>query len=120
MKYIGTGGIYAALSPTSAQTVIEVCRAAKRSGTIVSYDLNYRPSLWKSIGGQARAIISTDVMVTSFRVPRIGGRTIHTRRRMPADRPTMEVIQYSSSLLKAKLTNLTKAKFSTRNRTYWL
>ena len=55
VRWLHTGGIYAALSPTSAQTVIEVCRAAKRSGTIVSYDLNYRPSLWKSIGGQARA-----------------------------------------------------------------
>ena len=37
------------------QTVIDICKAAKESGTIISYDLNYRPSLWKSIGGQAKA-----------------------------------------------------------------
>ncbi|EPH05887.1 2-dehydro-3-deoxygluconokinase [Propionibacterium sp. oral taxon 192 str. F0372] len=55
VRWLHTGGIYAALSETSAQTVIEVCKAAKAAGTIISYDLNYRPSLWKSIGGQAKA-----------------------------------------------------------------
>jgi 2-dehydro-3-deoxygluconokinase len=35
--------------------VLEAVKAAKKHGTIVSYDLNYRPSLWKSIGGQDRA-----------------------------------------------------------------
>lgn len=55
VRWLHTGGIYAALSETSAQTVIDICKAAKASGTIISYDLNYRPSLWKSIGGQAKA-----------------------------------------------------------------
>lgn len=55
VRWLHTGGIYAALSETSAQTVIDVCKAAKESGTIISYDLNYRPSLWKAIGGQAKA-----------------------------------------------------------------
>jgi 2-dehydro-3-deoxygluconokinase len=50
-----TGGIFAALSDTTPQLVIEAVQAARRHGTIVSYDLNYRPSLWKSIGGQAKA-----------------------------------------------------------------
>lgn len=50
-----TGGIFAALSESAADTVIEAVTAAKRHGTIVSYDLNYRPSLWKSIGGQTAA-----------------------------------------------------------------
>lgn len=50
-----TGGIYAALSDTTPDVVIEAVQAAKRHGTIVSYDLNYRPSLWKAIGGHARA-----------------------------------------------------------------
>jgi 2-dehydro-3-deoxygluconokinase len=36
-------------------TVVEAVTAAKRHGTVVSYDLNYRPSLWKAIGGQAKA-----------------------------------------------------------------
>lgn len=54
-RWLHTGGIFAALSDTTAETVIEAVTAAKRHGTIVSYDLNYRPSLWKSIGGKERA-----------------------------------------------------------------
>jgi 2-dehydro-3-deoxygluconokinase len=54
-RWFHTGGIFAALSESAAQTTIEAVTAAKRHGTIVSYDLNYRPSLWKSIGGQAKA-----------------------------------------------------------------
>lgn len=55
VRWFHTGGIFAALSDTTPEVVLEAVKAAKRHGTIVSYDLNYRPSLWKSIGGQARA-----------------------------------------------------------------
>lgn len=55
VRWLHTGGIFAALSNTTTQLVIECVRKAKEHGTVVSYDLNYRPSLWKSIGGQARA-----------------------------------------------------------------
>jgi 2-dehydro-3-deoxygluconokinase len=55
VRWLHTGGIFAALSDTTPKLVIEAVRAAKKYGTIVSYDLNYRPSLWKSIGGQKRA-----------------------------------------------------------------
>ncbi len=55
VRWLHTGGIFAALSDTTPQLVIEAVRAANKHGTIVSYDLNYRPSLWKSIGGQKRA-----------------------------------------------------------------
>ncbi len=55
VRWLHTGGIFAGLSESAADTVIEAVTAAKRHGTIVSYDLNYRPSLWKSIGGQAEA-----------------------------------------------------------------
>ena len=51
-----TGGIFAALSETTPQVAKEAMSAAKTNGTIVSYDLNYRESLWKSIGGKKRAI----------------------------------------------------------------
>ncbi len=54
-RWLHTGGIFAALSETTADVVIEAVTAAKKHGTIVSYDLNYRPSLWKDIGGQAKA-----------------------------------------------------------------
>jgi 2-dehydro-3-deoxygluconokinase len=55
VRWLHTGGIFAALSESAAATVIEAVTAAKKYGTVVSYDLNYRPSLWKAIGGQARA-----------------------------------------------------------------
>lgn len=54
-RWFHTGGIYAALSDTTPDVVIEAVKAAKKYGTMVSYDLNYRPSLWSSIGGKVRA-----------------------------------------------------------------
>ena len=55
VRWLHTGGIYAALSEESSRTVIEAIKTAKKYGTIVSYDLNYRPSLWKAIGGKEKA-----------------------------------------------------------------
>jgi 2-dehydro-3-deoxygluconokinase len=55
VRWFHTGGIYASLSPAAADVVAEATEAAQRHGTVVSYDLNYRPSLWQAIGGQARA-----------------------------------------------------------------
>ncbi|GAB2968916.1 MAG TPA: sugar kinase [Actinotalea caeni] len=55
VRWLHTGGIFAALSESTAEVVIEAVTAAKKHGTVVSYDLNYRPSLWRSIGGQAKA-----------------------------------------------------------------
>ncbi|MDD5849450.1 MAG: sugar kinase [Firmicutes bacterium] len=51
VRWLHTGGIYAALSETSCETVIEAIKTAKKYGTVVSYDLNYRPSMWSAIGG---------------------------------------------------------------------
>jgi 2-dehydro-3-deoxygluconokinase len=55
VRWFHTGGIFAALSETTAEVVLEAVTVAKEHGTVVSYDLNYRPSLWRAIGGQARA-----------------------------------------------------------------
>lgn len=55
VRWFHTGGIFAALSDSAAETVIEAVTVAHEHGTVVSYDLNYRPSLWKAVGGQARA-----------------------------------------------------------------
>jgi 2-dehydro-3-deoxygluconokinase len=55
VRWLHTGGIFAALSDSTPQVVIEAVRKAREYGTIVSYDLNYRPSLWKSIGGHQKA-----------------------------------------------------------------
>ncbi|MFY1633799.1 sugar kinase [Solwaraspora sp. WMMB335] len=55
VRWLHTGGIYAALSRTTPDTIEAAMAAARRHGTVISYDLNYRPSLWKAVGGQARA-----------------------------------------------------------------
>ncbi len=55
VRWFHTGGIFAALSQTTPGVIIEACKMAKKYGTIISYDLNYRPSLWKDSGGQEKA-----------------------------------------------------------------
>lgn len=55
VRWLHTGGIFAALSETTAEVAIEAVKTAKKYGTIVSYDLNYRPSLWNDIGGKEKA-----------------------------------------------------------------
>jgi 2-dehydro-3-deoxygluconokinase len=54
-RWFHCGGIFAALSETTAEVALEAMEAAHRHGTVVLYDLNFRPSLWKSIGGPTRA-----------------------------------------------------------------
>jgi 2-dehydro-3-deoxygluconokinase len=54
-RWFHTGGIFAALSETTAALAAEAIREAKKQNVIVSYDLNYRPSLWRSNGGLQRA-----------------------------------------------------------------
>ena len=54
-RWFHTGGIFCALSATTPEVAMEAMQAARKHGAIVSYDLNYRESLWKSIGGQKRA-----------------------------------------------------------------
>src|SRR5439155_3454227 len=55
VRWLHAGGIFAALSETTQLVAKEAMMAARRHGVIVSYDLNYRPSLWKGIGGAEKA-----------------------------------------------------------------
>jgi 2-dehydro-3-deoxygluconokinase len=54
-RWLHTGGIFAALSASTADVAVEAMDAARKHGTPISYDLNFRDSLWKSIGGKAKA-----------------------------------------------------------------
>ncbi len=54
-RWFHTGGIFCALSETAPLVAREAMEAAKRAGAVVSYDLNYRPSLWKAIGAKDKA-----------------------------------------------------------------
>jgi 2-dehydro-3-deoxygluconokinase len=55
VRWFHTGGIFAALSPTTPDVLVAAMTAARRHGTVISYDLNYRPSLWKAHGGLGHA-----------------------------------------------------------------
>ncbi|RPI56524.1 MAG: sugar kinase [Acidobacteria bacterium] len=59
VRWFHSGGIFAALSETTAELIIEAMRAAKKGGAVVSFDLNYREKLWNASGGHQRAL---DVM----------------------------------------------------------
>src|SRR5436190_13371027 len=54
-RWLHCGGIFTALGENTPGLALEAMKAAKKHGVVVSYDLNYRPSLWKSFGGQKRA-----------------------------------------------------------------
>jgi 2-dehydro-3-deoxygluconokinase len=56
VKWFHSGGIFAALSPTTSELIIEGMKVAKAAGAVTSFDLNYRAKLWASVGGEKRAV----------------------------------------------------------------
>jgi 2-dehydro-3-deoxygluconokinase len=56
VRWFHSGGIFAALSPTTSELILEAMRAARTAGAVVSFDLNYRPKLWNVSGGRERAV----------------------------------------------------------------
>src|SRR3989442_182876 len=56
VRWFHSGGIFAALSETTAELIIEGMKAAKAAGAVVSFDLNFREKLWNISGGQGRAV----------------------------------------------------------------
>ena len=68
VRWFHSGGIFAALSPTTAEVVIEGMQAAKAAGAIVSFDLNYRAKLWNVVGGHEKAVAVIDRIVKNVDV----------------------------------------------------
>jgi 2-dehydro-3-deoxygluconokinase len=56
VRWVHSGGIFAALSPTTAELAVEAMRAAKDAGAVTSFDLNFREKLWNISGGADRAV----------------------------------------------------------------
>jgi 2-dehydro-3-deoxygluconokinase len=56
VRWVHSGGIFAALSPTTAELAAEMMKAAREAGAVTSFDLNFREKLWKIHGGDARAV----------------------------------------------------------------
>jgi 2-dehydro-3-deoxygluconokinase len=68
VRWFHSGGIFAALSPTTSEVIIEGMQAAKKVGAIVSFDLNYRAKLWNISGGHERAVAVLDRIVKNVDV----------------------------------------------------
>src|ERR1043165_8948373 len=63
VRWFHSGGIFAALSPTTAEVIVEAMQAAKAAGAVTSFDLNYRAKLWSISGGEERAVTLADRIV---------------------------------------------------------
>ena len=68
VRWFHSGGIFAALSTTTAEVIIEGMQAAKAAGAIISFDLNYRAKLWNISGGHERAVAVLDRIVKNVDV----------------------------------------------------
>jgi 2-dehydro-3-deoxygluconokinase len=68
VRWFHSGGIFAALSPSTAELIIEAMEAAKAAGAVVSFDLNYRAKLWNISGGHDRAVAVLDRIVKNVDV----------------------------------------------------
>src|SRR5690242_8573157 len=68
VRWFHSGGIFAALSPTTADVIIEAMQAAKAAGAVTSFDLNYRAKLWNISGGEKRAVAVLDKIVKNVDV----------------------------------------------------
>ena len=68
VRWFHSGGIFAALSPTTAEVIIEAMQAAKEAGAVTSFDLNYRAKLWAISGGEDRAVAVVDRIVKNVDV----------------------------------------------------
>jgi 2-dehydro-3-deoxygluconokinase len=68
VRWFHSGGIFAALSPTTAEVAIEGMQAAKEAGAITSFDLNYRAKLWNIHGGHDKAVAEIDKIVKNVDV----------------------------------------------------
>src|SRR3954469_15092839 len=68
VRWFHSGGIFAALSQTTAEVIIEAMQAAKAAGAVTSFDLNYRAKLWNIVGGHDRAVAVLDRIVKNVDV----------------------------------------------------
>ena len=68
VRWFHSGGIFAALSETTAEVIIEAMKAAKEAGAVTSFDLNYRAKLWNIIGGHDHAVEVLDKIVKNVDV----------------------------------------------------
>ncbi len=115
-RWFHTGGIFAALSSTTPEVAREAMEAAKRHDVPVSYDLNYRPSLWKSLGGPTAAGKVNRMLMPYVDVLLGGGEELDTLLGLaPGDGTAFERIAETYPNVSTVATTLRTATSATRN-----
>jgi 2-dehydro-3-deoxygluconokinase len=104
-RWLHTGGIFAGLSESTAELTLEACEAARRHGVTISYDLNYRPSLWQERGGFAAAQALNHRIVSKVDVL-IGVLTDDPPRVGPADPASDDIFSAEDASLRSTMTAL--------------
>lgn len=130
VKWFHSGGIFAALSPTTSELIVEGMQAAQAAGTITSFDLNYRAKLWKTIGSEekgqemCRKIAShCDVLVGNEEDLQKGlgmkGQDVESKSKLDPDQFFKMIEQVVEKFPKVKLVATTLREVHSTNRHEW-
>src|SRR5207249_1304035 len=130
VRWFHSGGIFAALSTTTAELMIEGMQAAKTAGAVVSFDLNYRPALWAISGGQQRALAVLDRIVKNVDVLvgneedlqlglGIGGPAIAEKSKLESDAFLAMIKSVTQKYPHAKIIATTLREVRSTNRHGW-
>jgi len=130
VRWFHSGGIFAALSETTSELIIEAMQAAKKHGVITSFDLNYRPKLWSPIGGidkaQAtfkRIVENVDVLVGNEEDLQMGlgikGPEVASKSKLDTDTFFQMIKQVTSEFPNIKMVATTLREVQSSNKHQW-
>jgi len=130
IRWFHSGGIFAALSETTGEVIIEGMKAAKRAGSICSFDLNFREKLWNLWGGQARAaeviariVANADVLVGNEEDLQkglgIGGQDVEKKSKLDASAFFTMIAEVTAKFPQVKVVATTLREVHSTNRHTW-
>ncbi len=130
IRWFHSGGIFAALSETTGEVIIEGMRAAKQAGAVCSFDLNFREKLWNIWGGQAKAaqviariVANADVLVGNEedlqRGLGITGQDVEKKSKLDASAFFAMIDQVTARFPQVKVVATTLREVSSTNRHTW-
>jgi len=130
VRWFHSGGIFAALSETTGELIVEAMRAAKASGAVTSFDLNYRAKLWNIWGGQdkavdviARIVENVDVLVGNEEDLQMGlgisGQDVHTQSKLDPSAFFAMMDQVVDKYPQVKVVATTLREVHSTNRHSW-
>ncbi len=130
VRWFHSGGIFAALSETTAEVIIEGMKAAKAAGAVTSFDLNYRAKLWASVGGAKKGVETirrivehVDALIGNEEDLQMGlgleGQDVHSSSKLDPENFFQMIEQVRSNHPNVKLVATTLREVITTNRHNW-